>query len=247
MTPRALPPAPALVERLQAAMAAAHEDWRAGGAREDSRRSVAVVSQAWRLGFAIASESGVALYPIRGLSRYRRNREDTERSERDAGRRLGERGARFWGRAGDNNFHEHSTLKEWLYDVAWVEFDREYGFDGEGRKVEDHSERGVPAFGRLVLALESELANGPMGPEWPMWHVLYDFHKLLAARAELRVLVWPLDKAEDGFDLLEPRLRAADGWDEGWWMLSGWAADGFRHRVYGDGERREDLEAPPPP
>ena len=231
-----------LVGRLQAAMAAAYEDWRAG-----ANPSVAVVSQAWRLGFAIASESGVALYPTRKLEwRGRYNREDAERSERDAGRWLGERGARFWGRAGDNKFHEHSTLKEWLYDVAWVEFDREYGFDGEGRAVEDFSGHGVPAFRRLVLALESELANGPGGPKWPMWHVLTDFHKLLAARAGLRVLVWPLDKVEDGFDLLEPRLRAADGWDEGWWMLSGWAADGFRHRVYGDGERREDLEAPPP-
>ena len=59
--------------------------------------------------------------------------------------------------------------------------------------------------------------------------------------------MWPRDKAEDGFDLLEPRLRAAAGWDEGWWLLSGWAGDGFRHRVYSDGERREDLEAPPPP
>ena len=239
MTPRALPPAPALVERLKAAMAAAHEEWLAGG-----NQSVAIVSQAWRLGFVIASESGVTLYPIRGLrSRGRHNREDAKRSERDAERWLGERGAAFWGRAGDNNFHEHSTLREFQYDVSWLEFDGEYGFDSEGRAVEDFSERGVPAFRRLVLALESEIANGPMGPEWPMWHVLYDFHKLLAARAELRVLVWPLDKVEDGFELLEPRLRAADGWDEGWWLLSGWAADGFRHRVYRDGERREDLEA----
>ena len=170
-------------------MAAAHEDWRADGGQEDSRQSVAVVSQVWRLGFEIARESGAALYPTRSLSRFRRNRGDTERSERDAERWLGERQARFWGRAGDNNFHEHSTLKEWLYDVAWLEFDGEYGFDGEGRQVDDHSERAIPAFRRLVLALESELANGPGGPEWPMWHVLTDFHKLHARKCQFYKLL----------------------------------------------------------
>ena len=209
-----------LVGRLQAAMAAAHEDWRAGG-----KQTWSLKWHMWKLGFDLGVPN---LYPVaRGLGR-----DAAEYAERA----LAARGARFWPHP-----EEHSTLKEWLYDVAWLEFDREYGFDGEGRAVEDFSERGIPSFQRLVLALESELAN-----RWPMWHVLTDFHKLLAARAELRVLVWPLDKVEDGFDLLEPRLRAADGWDEGWWMLSGWAADGFRHRVYGDGERREDLEAPPP-
>ena len=227
MTPRALPPAPDLVERLKTAMAAAHEDWRAGG-----NQTRILKRQVWNLGFDLGVPN---LYPVAGQLG-----KDAEAYAESA---LEARGARFWGRAGDNKFHEHSQLKEWLYDVSWVEFDREYGFDGEGRRVDDHSERAIPAFGRLVLALESELANGPGGREWPMWHVLYDFHKLLAARAELRVLVWPLDKVEDGFELLEPRLSAADGWDEGWWLLSGWAADGFRHRVYRDGERREDLEA----
>lgn len=87
----------------------------------------------------------------------------------------------------------------------------------------------VPSFERLVLALESEL-----NPRWPRWHVLTDFHKLLCARADLRVMVWDRDALEDGFELVEPRLRAAAGADEGWWLLSAWGKGGFEHRVHPD-------------
>ena len=45
-------------------------------------------------------------------------------------------------------------------------------------------------------------------------------------------MVWDSDAIEDGFELLEPRLREAVGVDEGWWLLSGWGNDGFEHRVY---------------
>ena len=85
-----------------------------------------------------------------------------------ADERLSQRGASAWGSS------PHSTLGEFQYDVAWAEYEAE--FDG-------HT---LPRFSRLVLALESEF--GDEGA------VLFDFHKLLCARAELRVMVWDADR-----------------------------------------------------
>ncbi|MCY4640063.1 MAG: hypothetical protein OXC94_06955 [Chloroflexi bacterium] len=73
----------------------------------------------------------------------------------------------------------------------------------------------MPPFERLVLALDSELV--PRRRD-----VLTDFNKLLCARADLRVMVWDRDPLEDGFELLEPRLRETVGAGEGWWLLSAW-------------------------
>ena len=89
-----------------------------------------------------------------------------------------------------------------------------------------------------MLALESELSGGPAA-HWPRWQVFYDFNKLLCARAELRVMVWPSDKIDEGVGLLESRLRKADGWTDGHWLLSGWGNDGFEHVVYHDGQRQD--------
>ncbi len=43
-------------------------------------------------------------------------------------------------------------------------------------------------------------------------------------------MVWDRDALEDGFELLEPRLRDAFGGDDGWWLLIGWGRGGFEHR-----------------
>ena len=112
----------------------------------------------------------------------------------------------------------HSPLGEFQYDVAWVELDDEY-----------RSEAVSPTFRRLVLALESEF-----GPERA---VLFDYHKLLCARADLRVMVWDADRFRNGRPILEDRLGQAEGADDGYWLLSGWGADGFRHACY-DGTTR---------
>ena len=219
MTPQPLPDTPTLIERVKGAMRDAHAEWRGG-----RKRTAALKWQVWKLGFVLGVPD---LYPMARLGKD---------AAGYAEKALAAREAHFWPHP-----EEHSPLKEWLYDVAWAEFDGEYHYYTDDRDTAWQ----VPNFKRLVLALESELADGPGGREWPMWHVLTDFHKLLAARAELRVLVWPRDKFSDGFALLEPRLRKADGWKQGWWLLSGWGKDGFEHRVYHDGERREDLERAP--
>lgn len=88
-----------------------------------------------------------------------------------------------------------------------------------------------------MLALESEIADGPKGPTGIPGLVLYDFNKLLCARADVRVMVWPRDKIEDG-SLLESRLKDANGWDDGYWLLSGWGRDGFEHVEYHNGKRQ---------
>ena len=119
---------------------------------------------------------------------------------------------------------EHSTLNEWAYNAAWATFVGEYMAYSDDRQTAER----VPSFERLVLALESGLAPR-------RWDVLTDFHKLLCARADLRVMVWGRDELECAFGLVEPRLRDAAGAEEGWWLLSGWGKGGFEHRVYPNG------------
>ena len=124
-----------------------------------------------------------------------------------AKKRLSDRGASFSGsNAG------HSPLGEFQYDVAWVEFGGEYTDDQ------------APPFKRLVLALESEFGNERA--------VLFDFHKLLCARADLRVMVWDADKVPDALETLDRRLQLAAGADDGYWLLSGWGTEGFTHTKY---------------
>ena len=229
MTPQPLPDTPTLIERVKGAMRDAHAEWKAAEERGESglgdKATQALVRRVWELGFDHPCVYPRATASWSGAKKFARER-------------LREReGAHFWSRDRDR---EHSTLKEWLYDVAWVEFGGEYAFLKKDRHTADH----VPNFKRLVLALESELNS-----RWPRWHVLTDFNKLLAARAELRVMVWNHRPRAfpDGFALLEPRLRKANGANEGWWLLSPWSDDdGFsEHRVYHDGKRMKDLERAP--
>ncbi len=203
MEMHALPSASELSDRVRAAIDAT--EW-FPRPRDRTRQ---LKQRVWQLGFDLASEYGVALYPFAAvgpdLADYARGR-------------LEERLAHFWPYP-----EEQSTLKEWVYDVAWATFGGEYAAYSDDR----HTAERAPVFERLVLALESEL-----NPNWPRWHVLTDFNKLLCARADLRVMVWDGDALDDGFELLEPRLPEAVGADEGWWLLSAWRSNGFEHRVY---------------
>ena len=204
MTTHALPSGRELADRVGTAIDATGWSPRRG---DRTRR---LKQRVWELGFDLASECGVALYPFAGKLGH-------DLAD-DARGRLEARSAHFWPYP-----EEHSTLTEWAYDVAWATFGGEYTAYSDDR---DTAER-VPSFERLVLALESELAPR-------RWDVLTDLNKLLCARADLRVMVWDRDALEDGFELVEPRLRAAAGADEGWWLLSGWGKGGFEHRVYPD-------------
>lgn len=220
MTASGLPDAPVLIERIKGAMDLAHQEWQAG-----VKQTNAIKFQVWELGFELALEYRAHLYPF--VSSVKATRADTGSLAKD---RLEARGAHFWPYP-----EEHSVLKEFYYDVTWVEFDGEYaGFDKD-----DDTEVAVhfPHFNRTVLALESELSGGPAAHR-PRWQVLFDFNKLLSARADLRVMVWPKDKIEEGVGLLESRLVEADGWDDGYWLLSGWGRDGFEHVEYHNGERQ---------
>ena len=196
-----LPSTRELAERVTSAMNATEWSPRLGDRTRKLKQRV------WKLGFDIASECGAALYPFAGLG--------SDLAEY-ARARLDERSAHFWPK-----HQEHSTLKEWAYDVSWAKFGGEYTDYSDDR----HTGERVPYFERLVLALESELTPR-------RWDVLTDFHKLLSARADLRVMVWDGDAIDDGFELLEPRLLEAVGADEGRWLLSAWRSNGFEHRVY---------------
>ena len=220
MTAKELPSTPELIERVKHAMDCAHEDWKAGIKATDAMKS-----RMWKLGFELADAHGVHIYPF--ASSAKATRSDAGDYARE---RLEERGAHFWPYP-----EEHSVLKEFSYDVTWAEFDGEYtDFDNQNDcDVPEH----IPAFKRLVLALESELSGGPAAHR-PRWQVLFDFNKLLCARAELRVMVWPSDKIEEGVGLLESRLRKADGWTDGHWLISGWGKGGFEHIVYDNGQRQ---------
>ncbi len=221
MSASTLPDAPELIERIKRAMDAAHAEWQAG-----TKRSDAIKSHVWKLGFDLADECRVPLYPF--ASSVKATRDEAGEYARD---RLERRRGHFWPYP-----EEHSVLKEFHYDVTWVEFSGEYtgfGADRHDRNTPKH----FPAFRRLVLALESELSGGPASG-WPRWQVLFDFNKLLCARADLRVMVWPKDKIEEGVTLLESRLQSAAGWDAGSWLLSGWGNDGFEHVAYHSGQRQ---------
>ena len=142
-----------------------------------------------------------------------------------ATRRLTERGVPT-----ESGLHARFTMSEFLYDVAWMEYHEELA-----------EERTFPPFKRTVLALESELGHERA--------VLYDFDKLLAARAELRVMVWQSrqskSKYPQGMDELPVRLGAAGEAGQGWWLLSAWGDDAPEHRVYNNGERIKELERAP--
>ena len=150
MTANELPPTPVLIERIQRALDGAHEAWKAGVKGTD-----ALKSHVWKLGFDLADECGVHMYPFASSVKATRS---------DAGdyaqRRLEERGAYFWPYP-----EEHSVLKEFHYDVTWAEFDGEYTDFGDDRH-DRNTPRHFPAFKRLVLALESELSGGP-AHKWP--------------------------------------------------------------------------------
>ena len=195
-------------------------------ARRDSGQVItpALKSAIWEMGFNYSR-----VYPTRGF--YRRSEHDRVgaiRAEALARTRLEAREGYFWGRNKQDKVEEHSTIKEFQYDVGWAQFDAEYSADGT-----------IPNFQRLVLALEIELGG--------RWEVLYDFQKLLSARAELRAMVW--DSRErafpDGHDEMLARLRDADGGRDGWWLLSGWGENMLEHLVYHDGERVKELEQAP--
>ncbi|MCY4639602.1 MAG: hypothetical protein OXC94_04600 [Chloroflexi bacterium] len=168
--------------------------------------------QIWRLAF----ELGVpGLYPLaNGLPK------EAGRVAEDA---LAARSAHLW--LGE----EQSPFREFQYDVAWAQFGGEYTEYASDLQTARH----VPPFTRLVLALESEL-----NPSWPRWHLLTDLHRLLCARADIRVMVWNRSVIGDGWELIESRLRAAESGAEGWWLLAGWSTDGFECRSYRGGERQ---------
>ncbi len=143
--------------------------------------------------------------------------------------RLGMRHGSCW--TWDPRKRDHSALKEYSFDVSWVEYGDEY----RGSTLGDLE---IPDFKRLFLAFETELGNRAA--------VLYDFDKLLCARAELRILLWDSSRSTRNYlhshEKLIERLRGADGGREGYWLLSGWDSDCLEHRVYHNGERRLDLE-----
>ncbi len=155
----ALPSARELADRVTTALDAT--EW--SPRRRDRTRHLK--QRVWELGFDVASECGVALYPFAGLGNDLADY---------AGGRLEQRSAHFYPHP-----QEHSTVKEWAYDVAWATFGGEYTAYSDDR----HTAEQVPFFDRLVLALESEL-------EPRRWDVLTDLNKLLCARADLRVMVW---------------------------------------------------------
>ena len=220
MSTSALPTTPELIARICGAMEDAHAEWKTG-----VKQTEAIKSHMWKLGFDLADEFAVPLYSFASSVKATRSA-----AAEYARARLERRGGHFWPYP-----EEHSVLKEFHYDVTWAEFDGEYaGFDMHNdHEVPEH----FPRFKRIVMALESELSGGRAAHR-PRWQVLYDFHKLLCARADLRVMVWPKDKIEEGVSLLESRLYEADGWDDGYWLLSGWGRDGFEHVEYHNGQRQ---------
>ena len=121
--------------------------------------------------------------------------------------------------------HVGFTKSEFQYDVSWLEYHEEHD-----------SADTLPRFRKAVLALECEF----MGER----HVLYDFDKLLCARADLRVMVWG-SQFEDGFDELPQHLQSALGSNEGWWLLTSWGTESPKHRVYNNGNRIRELEQAP--
>ena len=197
-----LPATLELVKRVKSAMDEAHLEWENASPRSAGLGTRALKRRIWEIGFEFPR-----VYPTaHGLGRG---------AAADARSNLEARPAKYWPPP-----EEHSTLKEFQYDVAWVEFRAEY------------KDNQVSPFKRLVLALESELHNE--------WEVLLDFHKLLCARAELRVMVWDADRVPDAQRTLEHRLGRAEGAEDGYWLLSGWNTGGFEHAIYEGTTRLDD-------
>ncbi len=216
MTAKELPNTSVLIERVQGVLCEAVH--RCDVSKRNSGRVItpALKLPIWEMGLEFKH-----VYPrANGLG---------DQAQQTAGHRLGKRNGSSWTwhpRKGD-----HSTLKEYSFDVSWIEYGDEYG----GSSLRDLD---IPAFKRLYLAFETELGDRTA--------VLYDFDKLLCARAEMRALLWDSrnkkSKYPQGHEKLSARLRTADGGREGWWLLSGWGDDCLEHRVYHNGERRRDLE-----
>lgn len=203
-----LPTTPELIDRLKEVLGEAHGDWEAG-----SQATHAVKYRVWRLGL---DPRVLGLYPFAsGLGGA---------AAAYAEKALDARPAHLWPKN-----EEQSPLHEFLFDVAWGQFDAEYTEYADDHRAADH----VPCLTRLVLALESEITYRS-----PRWHVLSDLQKLLCARAELRVMVWDRDRIPEGRELLESRLQAADGGAEGWWLLAGWGVRGFAYSTYRHGTRQ---------
>jgi len=104
--------------------------------------------------------------------------------------------------------------REWLYDVTWL----------------DHSPKDDRLI-RTILVLESEWS-------WSWKQIVYDFHKLLVARADLRVMVFQVsneskwkETAHRLISLIEQHEQTSRG-DR--YLLSGWvqATRSFRHHEY---------------
>lgn len=204
-----------LIPPIQSAIETTWAEWDSERKREggrDGSPTSALKFRLWEMGFDYR-----LVYPK--ANQLGNGAQDT------AARRLAERGVPIEG-----GLHAKFTMSEFLYDVAWMEYQTELA-----------EERTFPPFKRTVLALESELGHERA--------VLYDFDKLLAARAELRVMVWQSrqskSKYPQGMDELPSRLEAAGEAGQGWWLLSAWGDYAPEHRVYNNGERIKELERAP--
>ena len=216
MTATDVPSVPELIGRIQEMLC---EAVRSRGVSE--RNSGLVITPAlkrpiWEMGFEFKR-----VYPrANGLG---------DQAPQTAEHWLGKRNGSRW--TWDPRKRDHSTLKEYSFDVSWIEYGAEY----QGSKPRDFE---IPAFKRLYLAFETELGDRTA--------VLYDFDKLLCARAEIRALLWDSrnkkSKYPQGREELSARLRTAAGGREGYWLLSGWGDDCLEHRVYHKGVRKPLLE-----
>ena len=139
MATDALPSARELADRVRTAMDATEWSPRQG---DRTRR---LKQRVWELGFDIASEYGVPLYPFAGLG---------PRLDDHARGRLEARSAHFWPYP-----EEQSTLKEWAYDVAWAKFGAEYQAHSDDR----HTPERVPSFG--AWCSPSRANSIPAGPD----------------------------------------------------------------------------------
>ena len=119
MTASELPDTPELIERIKREMDRAHEEWErdcaARGRGSGKAATQALVRRVWEMGFGYAR-----VYPrAHGLG---------SDGESIAEKRLAARGASPW--TWDQRT-EHSTLKEFQFDVSWTAYTGEYeGNDG---------------------------------------------------------------------------------------------------------------------
>ena len=212
-----------VIGRIQSAIEKTWDEWTSERMREDGRdRSYTyeLKRRIWRMGF-----EHPCVYPRASGLRPGEQQEATSLlSARNAHPRTWHHDKR--------GTLEHSTFKEFLFDVSWTEYASEYSGAPEDNYIDP------PPFTRLLLAFESELGPKP--------EVVYDFDKLLSARSELRVMVWQSRRAKSkyagGIQELPRRLEAAGEAGQGWWLLSAWGDDGIEHRVYHNGERQDENE-----